>query len=155
MRKIKLFIFLVALVATTTLSAQTIINQCAPINSSQLKTMLSQLGYEVKDAGTSSYTIVSTRDGSTLPILAQLSGNTENIWLTINLGDADSLNTKKNYLYLKESSYSSNFFYVSEGKIIIAQKIDNRGIDNALLRKRIDGLTQEAVASTYLWGKGN
>lgn len=136
--------------------AQTSDNSCKPITPNQIKTMLIQLGHEVKDIGASSYSVTITRDGNTLPVIVELSPNKENLWLTINVGDADSLNVKKNFKYLKENSFSSCFFYVSKNnKLILGQKTDNRGIDNVILRKQLDNITEEASASTYLWGTKN
>ena len=127
------------------------------LNAKQLRSTLTQLGYEVKDLNTKEgeekYEVKITREGYDVFVAYEISPSTNYIWLTVLLGDTPS--ESRALLMLKENSkvQPTNFYVSSNGKLMLGLAIDNRAVDNAMLRTKSDKICADVVSSAALWTK--
>lgn len=130
---------------------------CISINRKQLREMIAQLGYEIKDTdinpGKEKYEITTTRNGVDIPITLQISGNEVYVWLTVFLGAAKTENAAKNLALLQQTAKTQPcHFYITEtGKLMIGVSLENRGITNTLLRERIETIASRVGESKAVW----
>ena len=143
------------------------------LNAKQLRSTLTQLGYEVKDLNTKEgeekYEVKITREGYDVFVAYEISPSTNYIWLTVLLGDfkvatsedmsKSIADTIKKYelavAMLKENSkiQPTNFYISSNGKLMLGLAIDNRAVDNAMLRTKSEKICADVVSSAALWTK--
>jgi hypothetical protein len=130
------------------------------IDRKQLREMLVQLGYGVKDTNTSlgkeAYSATFTRDGLNIPVNFQISASSSLIWLTVNLGPAPAeTNATKVYALLnRNSKIQPCQFYVTDSKLLMmGLPIENRGVTNVTLRQRVDSILSHVVATKEVWQK--
>ncbi|MFY8046464.1 MAG: hypothetical protein ACOVOS_07815 [Chitinophagaceae bacterium] len=130
---------------------------CDPINASKLKEMLGQLGYTVKDIetnpGSEKYEIKVTKDGIDVPILYQLSASGSYMWLTVSLGNKYSDESVINSTLLKQNSkiQPCQFYTTESGKLMMGLAVDNRGINNAQLRRYTEFITGKVIDTKAYW----
>jgi hypothetical protein len=133
------------------------LEDCTPITSSQLRTMLVQLGYDVKDLnlnpGKEKYVITIASGGLDVPIGAELSASTKYIWLTVNLSSADSTNGAKNYSLLKQNGIAqpAQFYVTSKGVLMMGLPIENKGVTNYVLREKLEFLAVKVSNAKSIW----
>ena len=130
---------------------------CDPINASKLKEMLGQLGYTVKDIetnpGSEKYEIKVTKDGIDVPILYQLSASGSYMWLTVSLGNKYTDESVINSTLLKQNSkiQPCQFYTTESGKLMMGLAVDNRGINNAQLRRYTEFITGKVIDTKAYW----
>lgn len=129
---------------------------CEPISNLQLKDIISQLGYEIKDissTATPKYQVKLNSAGLDIPISAEISASGKFIWLLANLGPADSLNTTKSFNLLKQNGkIQPGQFYVSSiGKLMYAMPIENRGVNNVVLRQKLESVATNVGSTQTIW----
>jgi hypothetical protein len=156
MRKQKLLsaVFLLcAFIFSATGSAQ----DCNPVKQARLKEMLVQLGFTVKDLvttpGKEKYEIKTTKDGLDVPIAYEISGSTNYIWLTVLLGKPPAEGSVLNASLLKQNAKIQPCqFYVTEaGNLMMGLAVDNRGVNNALLRRYTEFVTGKVTETKSFW----
>lgn len=131
--------------------------QTPQIDRKQLKDMLGQLGYEVKDldttAGKEKYSVTVTKSGLDIPIAFEISANGSYIWLTVNLGAMPDASSPKNQALLQKNSdiQPAQFYFSNSKKMMMAMPIENRDVTNALLRQRTDTVTDDVTGSKDVW----
>lgn len=156
MRRLKFASFLFVVVSAF-LVFGFVANQAPQIDRKQLREMLVQLGYEVKDLvadpGKEKYTVTITKDGLDIPIGYEISPSNTYIWLTVNLGKPAEESSTKNIALLKQNAkIQPTFFYVTDsGRLMAGLPIDNRGVTNAILRLRSDSIVDGVVKTKDLW----
>ncbi len=139
---------------------QTNAQTCDPITRSQLKEMLIQLGFEVKvleaTPGKEKFEVKHVKDGFNVPVGYEISASTNYIWLTVNLGNKfDDYSSKNAQLIRQNGIIQPCQFYVTEsGRLMMGLAIENRGVNNALLRNKIETITAK-VAETNTYWKSN
>src|SRR5688572_28734859 len=117
---------------------------CEPLTRPQIRQMLVQMAYEVKDIvtdpGKEKYSIVITREGLDVPIGIELSGNTKYIWLTVNLGDFKPDNSTRNIELLKQNGkiQPQQFDVTESGRLMLGLPMENRGVSNVMLREKLE-----------------
>jgi len=129
---------------------------CGPINQTKLKDLLIQMGYTPKDIvttpGKEKYEIKITTGGLDVPMGLEISPSTNYIWLTVNLGNApaDSL---KYFKFIKQNSkIQPALFYVTDsGRLMMGLPVDNRGINNALLKRYTDFIAGKVADTKSYW----
>lgn len=130
---------------------------CSPITRSQLKEMLKQLGYEVKDIvttpGKEKYEVIHTKSGYTVPVGYEISASTNFVWLTVNLGNKpDEYSSKNSRLIRQNGIIQPCFFYTTEGgALMMGFPLENRGLTNTILRNKTDFITDKVVETSDLW----
>lgn len=130
-----------------------------PINQARLKEILVQLGYTVKDLNTTpgkeKYEVKTTQGGLDVPISYEISASTSYVWLTVFLGPAPAEASILNAAMLKQNSkIQPCMFYVTEsGNLMMGLPVDNRGLNNALLRRYTDFITTKVVDTKAYWQK--
>ena len=123
----------------------------------QLREMLVQLGYEVKDivkdAGKEKYSVTLVKSGLDIPVGLEISPNSKYIWLTVNLGDAPKDTATVNQVLLKQNSkIQPSFFYITDkGRLMMGLPLDNRGITNAFLRDRVETISENVGKTKDIW----
>ena len=127
------------------------------IDRKQLREILSQLGYEVKDIvkdeGKEKYAVTVAKGGLDIPVGYEISPSNSYIWLTVNLGPAPTESATKNFSLLKQNAkIQPTFFYVTEsGRLMAALPIDNRGVNNTVLRAKTEAITDNVSNSQTIW----
>ncbi len=150
--KIAAFLLLISLV-----SFKTVQQDCTPVGRVQIKTMLVQLGYVVKDIvtdpGKEKYSVTLINNGLDIPIGIEQSPSGRYIWLTANLGQADSTQGHKYYALLKRNGViqPSQFYITSSGRLMAGHAIENKGVTNFLVRERLESLANRVGESKALW----
>lgn len=117
-----------------------------------LKTMITGLGYEVKEnkleKGGFTYEFTEKTDEFNVPIMAEISESKRYIWLTVTLGDTPKDTAKHTNLLKHNANVQPAFFYISKAnKLKLGLPIDNRGLTAAHL-KRVIGLVVSGVTTT-------
>jgi hypothetical protein len=131
--------------------------QGGKVTAKQLRSTLSQLGYEVKDlnteVGAEKYEVKVTREGYDVFVAYEISPSTNYVWLTVLLGDAPS--ESKALAMLKENGkvQPTNFYVTSTGRLMLGLAIDNKAVDNTMLRQKTDKIVGDVVTSATLWSK--
>jgi hypothetical protein len=129
--------------------------QGEPLQRAQLREMMVQLGYDVKDlnteAGKEKYSVSLSSDNLNVPVGVEISPSMSYVWLTVNLG-AEATADKALALLKKNAELQPTFFYQTKsGRLMCALPIDNRGITNALLRQRIERIASDVGKSQDAW----
>lgn len=146
------FLF-IALVNTSATKAQ----NCEPIDQVHLKDLLVQLGYTVKDLlttpGKEKYEIKITKDDLDVPIGLEISPSTNYIWLTVFLGAAPSDTSSMFYNLIKQNAkIQPALFYVTDkGNLMMGLPVDNRGINNALLKRYTEFIAARVTDTKSYW----
>lgn len=127
------------------------------IDRKQLRSMLTQLGYEVtdisKEVGKEKYSVTFVKENLNIPVGYEISPSNSFIWLTVNLGTAPAEGSAKSLALLKQNAkIQPAFFYVTEsGRLMAAMAIENRSVTNAVLRLRSDFLSDQVGKSKGSW----
>lgn len=156
MRRFAIASLLVSVVAA--LAAFGFMAQDEQLDGKQLRTRLTQLGYEVKDlnteAGKEKYEVKIAKGGYDIFVSYEVSPSKNYVWLTVNLGDPPTESSILNNAFLKENGkiQPSQFYITSGGKLMMGLPVDNRNVSNATLRQRTDSITENVVKTVSLWG---
>ena len=129
---------------------------CGPINQTKLKEILVQLGYTPKDIistpGKEKYEIKLNRGGLDVPMGLEISPSTNYIWLTVFLGKAPSDSSKYFKLLKHNSKIQPALFYVTDsGNLMMGLPVDNRGINNALLKRYTEFIAGKIADTKDAW----
>jgi len=131
---------------------------CDPLTRPQLKEMLIQLGYAVKDIvttpGKEKYSIAHNQGGLDIPVGYELSPSTSYIWLTVNLGSPkDSSSAQFNLDLLRQNSKIQPcfFYFTDSGRLMMGLPVENRGVTNAILRKQSDKIVSDVSKTSEFW----
>ena len=130
---------------------------CEVITRAQLKERLEQMGFEVKTIndkpGEEKYAVNHPGSGFNVPVGYELSPSTNFIWLTVNLGIADTTNTTKSMRLMKENAnIQPSFFYITaKANLMTAVGLENRGVTTAILRRHIDKLVADVSKTAPIW----
>jgi hypothetical protein len=131
-------------------------SDCGPINQTKLKEILVQLGYTPKDIistpGKEKYEIKLNRGGLDVPMGLEISASTNYIWLTVFLGKAPA-DSSKYFKFLKQNSkIQPALFYVTDsGNLMMGLPVDNRGINNALLKRYTEFIAGKIADTKDAW----
>lgn len=127
------------------------------IDRKQLRGILVQLGYDTKDLvsdpGKEKYSVTLTRNGLDVPIGAEISGNNKYIWFTVNLGSGSPDNGAKSYSLLKQNAKTQpcHFYVTDSGKLMLGLPLENRCVNNALVRERLETIANRVSENESLW----
>lgn len=133
---------------------------CDPITRSQLREMLVQLGYEIKDLektpGKEKYEVMHKTSSFNVPVGYEISPSTNYVWLTVNLGPKPLESSAKNAQLLRQNAIIQPCqFYTSEsGNLMMALALENRGVTNALLRTKSEFIASKVGETSTYW-QGN
>jgi hypothetical protein len=132
--------------------------ESGPIDRKQLKDMLTQLGYDVKDldstAGKEKYSTTIEREGLNIPVAFEISPNGNYIWMTIfckQLPEGDAMPNGKALLKANADLQPSQFYVTKSNKLMMALCLENHGVTNALLRQRAEKIVGDVAKSKDTW----
>ena len=158
---ILLFSFLLLLNFSYTVTAQgnagtSTPTDCGPINQTRLKELLGQLGHTIKDIvttpGKEKYEIKLNKGGLDIPMGLEISPSTNYIWLTVFLGKAPSDSSKYFQFTKQNSKIQPALFYVTDsGNLMMGLPVDNRGINNALLKRYTEFIAGKVADTKDIW----
>ncbi len=134
---------------------------CGPIDALQLKEMLIQLGYPVKElnkeAGKEKYEVPHKTTDLNVPIGYEISPSTNFIWLTVFLGPAktDAAGSEMALALMRQNAkIQPCFFYITDkGNLMMGLAVENRGLTNAVMRRHTDKLLADVGSTTSIWQK--
>ena len=126
------------------------------IDRKQLRDMLTQLGYEVKDldttAGKEKYSFSVEKAGLNIPVAAEISANNNYIWLTVFCKQGDPAGDKAVSLLKRNAEIQPSQFYLTKSsKLMVGLAIENHGVNNALLRQRAEKIVEDVANSKDDW----
>ena len=133
--------------------------QSQTLDRKQLREILVQLGYEVKDIvkdeGKQKYAVSFSSNDLNLPVGYEISPSGNYIWLTANLGDGPKAGNEMTFQLLKQNArVQPTFFYISEsGKLMAALAVENRGVTNSLLKQRSEIFADNVGKTKDVWLK--
>jgi hypothetical protein len=144
--------FSVLVITTRSTTAQSTDRIDAP----QLKTMITNIGYETKDLNTESgkekYEFKITRGGLDIPIGAELSGTKNYIWFTVYLGEKTIDGNRANDLLKQNHKVQPCFFYVtSAGRLYMGVAMENRAVTPPVVRRIVEKLVDDVVNTKTTW----
>lgn len=132
----------------------------AQLDYAGLKSMVKNMGYEPKDLDktpgkeVAEFTVKGPK--LTLYITTEVSSSKSYVWLTVSFGKTSEI---KNFSARLENLLKENamiqpgqFFISKGGYLKYALPLENRGIDAALLRKRIDKVVEDVEDTAGVWG---
>jgi len=132
--------------------------QSDQLDSKRLRSMLVQMGHEVKDlgkeAGNEQYEVKVASGGFDVYVSFEISKSKNYLWLTVFLGDAPAEASKALAMLKETSKIQPTMFYVtSANKLMLGLPVDNRGITNAILKQRIESIAENVGKTADLWNK--
>jgi hypothetical protein len=151
------FFVLLAVVSMALAAGFAYVQDASRIDAPRLKKMLGELGYKVDDieteVGKEKYAVVVVRDGLDIPVGVELSGNRNYLWMTVNLGKAPEATSKMHSDMLRENAkrQPTHFYISGRDLVMLGLPTENRGVDNALLRQRLDSIADTVIATEELW----
>ena len=132
---------------------------CDQLSAAQLRAMLVQLGYTVKDnnttPGSEKYEVDNTTTTLNVPVAYELSASKNFIWLTVNLGPPSADTSVMNAALLKQNFkiQPCQFYITGKGNLMMGMAVENRGVTNAILRRHTDKIIADVSSTTAFWQK--
>jgi len=132
---------------------------CDQLTAAQLRDMLVQLGYTVKDnnttPGSEKYEVNNTTATLNVPVAYELSASKNFIWLTVNLGKPSADTSVMNAALLKQNFkiQPCQFYITGKGNLMMGMAVENRGVTNAILRRHTDKIIADVSSTTAFWQK--
>lgn len=155
----KLLVILTAFWALCIVSVNGYAQDCNPITGSQLRSLLVNMGYDVKDLnttpGSEQCEIKNTVSGIDIYLLCEVSPSKNFVWLTALL-NSDSTNYQsrtKDLLKQNGIVQPAHFYITKNGSLKFGLAAENRGITAAVLRRHIDMVSNNIVNTKSFWQK--
>ena len=130
---------------------------CGPINTTQLRSMLEQMGYTVKktnEAGKpDKFEIKTSNAGLDIPISLEISASTNYIWLTVFLGKWESGSSISSEDLLKQNAAIQPclFYFTAKGNLMMGLPVENRAVTSAVLKRTTDFITTRVGETKMYW----
>lgn len=130
-------------------------SQSEQLDYPKLKTMITNLGYTVKDIGTEvgkeKAQIDITTEAFNIPMGAEVSPSKNYVWMTVNLGSNPSAEQAKALLRQNATIQPSFFYLTKDDRIMLAHPIDNRSITPDVMKRIIDKLAKDVGSTAKDW----
>ncbi len=121
----------------------------------KLKTMISNLGYTVKDIGTEvgkeKAQIDVKTDAFNIPVGAEISPSKNYVWLTVHLGSNPTGDQFKALLRQNGSVQPSFFYLTKDDRLMLAHPIDNRSITPDVMKRVVDKVVKDVGNTSKDW----
>ena len=130
---------------------------CDPLDARQLKDMLTQMGYTVKELNTESgkekYEVMIKTSSFNVPVAYEISASKNFIWLTAHLGSPKDEYSTTNAALLKQNGkiQPCQFYITEKGKLMMGLAVENRGITPAIMRRHTDKFTGDVNNTSSYW----
>lgn len=125
------------------------------LDHAKLKTLVSGLGYEVKDLSESKLEFTVKTEGLNIPLGAEISPSGRYIWLTAFLGPSGpgtELDKVSGQLLRANGKVQPTFFYVtSKDNLMAAFATENRNVEASHLKLAIDKLSKDLDSTRDIW----
>ena len=130
----------------------------ARLSADDLKTMLANLGHELKqisaEPGKEKWEFSVKTTGFNVPVGAEISPSKQFVWLTVSLGALTEKQDLKELLRLNGRIQPTQAYLTAKDTLMMAFAIDNRSVTPALMKSRIEKLTADVEKSAPIWNKG-
>jgi hypothetical protein len=131
------------------------------LSAAEVKTMLSNMGYTLKDlnteAGKEKVEFMIQRDGFDVYVAAEVSPSKRYVWLTVFLGEVKEFSNfderAAKLLHQNFKVQPTMFYTTDKGNFMMAIATDNRNLNAAALRFRIDKLVADCTSTNEFWKK--
>lgn len=127
------------------------------LSADELKTMLTNLGHELKqvnaDPGKEKWTFDVKVPGFNVPVGAELSPSKQYVWLTVNLGALTEKQDLKELLRLNGRIQPTQAYLSAKDSLMMAFAIENRSVTPVMLKSKIEKLTGDVEKSAPIWNK--
>lgn len=130
---------------------------CESLTRTELREMLVELGFTVKDLNTKEgeekYEVSHTKNGYNIPIAYEISASTNFIWLTAFLGKPRTESLESNLALLKQNFkiQPCQFYITEKGNLMMGLAVENRGVTTAILRRHTDKIVANVSETVSLW----
>jgi len=157
MKKQKFFGQLVIVFLMTLLPVFGIAQSCDPLTAKQLKDMLTQMGYPVKDlnaeAGKEKYEVDLTTPNLNVPVALEISASGNFVWLTVFLGKPKDETSSVNAALLKQNFkiQPCQFYITDKGNLMMGLAVENRGLTTVIMRRHMEKLAADVSSTNSLW----
>jgi len=144
---------MVALGGPSTVSAQ----EGTPLKSTELKAMLSKMGYEMKEVGDELYEVTVDRDNWQVFVTMSVSKDGKLVWLDCKFPELTSPDTAPGAAYLRllqeNANVAPNFFAFNkvDNRIHIYRALDNKNVTSGQVRREITQFDQTVRTTVDLW----
>ena len=122
-----------------------------------LKTMLTNLGYEVKEPGVGTYEVAMSAANLNIPTRAFIAKSKTKVWLSVALMQKDAVDklTKEDLRAILEKNVDVGpcHFMIEGGWLKLKMALDNRGVTPAIMRAELDYLAARVGDSKAVWQK--
>lgn len=124
-----------------------------------LRGVLENMGYSLKElnkeAGKEKFEFMIAKDGYDVYIAAEVSPSKRFVWLTSFLGETAKISdfdSKASKFLNRNTSIQPTQFYITDrGNLMIAIATDNRDLNPAVIRHRVEKLAGDVSATSDLW----
>lgn len=119
-----------------------------------LRSALETMGYEAKALAESTETKIN-RGGLDIYLVTEVSKSGDYVWISTNLGkeSGDDASIHTALLKLNAEFQPAHFYIGKTGNLRFGMPIENRNLANASLRKAIERVVDNLVASKDVWLK--
>lgn len=128
------------------------------LSADELKTMLTNMGHELKqigkEPGKEKWEFAVKTPGFNVPVGAELSPSKQFIWLTVSLGPLSEKQDLKELMRLGGRVQPTQVYLSSKDTLMMAFPVDNRSVTPSVMKLRIDKLTDDVEKSASVWNKG-
>ncbi|MBX3113874.1 MAG: hypothetical protein KF836_04845 [Fimbriimonadaceae bacterium] len=141
-------------VAFNAMGAQTDVDR---LDAAELKKLFVDLGHEVKDlnteVGKEKFSITITTGGFNVPIGVEIAPSKNYIWLTANVGKADSA-TKYEGMVKQNSKIQPTFFYVTDNdNVMVGLPVENHDVTPVWMKKCLEKISNDVANTSSVWSK--
>lgn len=131
--------------------------QAEKLDDASLRAMLTGLGYEVKEPGTTTFEVPMSAEGLNIPTRVFLSKSKTKVWISAALVMADGVNklTREDLQKILEKNVEVGpcHFMIEGGWLKMKMAIDNRAVTPALLRSELEFFAARVGTSKAVWMK--
>lgn len=131
--------------------------QTEKIDDAGLKSMLTGLGYEVKEPGPSTFEVPIVANGLNIPTRVFIAKSKTKIWLSVALITKEGVDklTREDLQKILEANVSVGpcHFMIEGGWLKLKMAIDNRNVTPAIMRSELDYLAARVGDSKAVWQK--
>lgn len=132
-------------------------DEAARLSPEELKTMLTNLGHELKqinaEPGKEKWEFTVKTSGFNVPVGAEISPSKQFVWLTVSLGPLNDKQDAKELLRLNGRIQPTQAYLTAKDVLMLAFPLDNRALTPALMKNRIEKLTGDVEKSANVWNK--
>lgn len=127
----------------------------AQLDLAGLKSLLTNMGHELKDLSETKFETTIAEDGFDVPLAFEVSPSGRYVWVTAFPGkvpEAGLPAEQANALLRQNHSIQPAHFYItSNGSLMVAMAVENRALDAVIMRRVITKLAADVATTADAW----